>query len=99
MVEAHSSVTDLQAIAGSAAMRTAVALGDDVVAKLRDHMRASGVTSEQAINDRLRVALEPPTEEAATPFVVRSRPMQLRDGMELDDTEGLLDFLDGPARR
>ena len=80
-------------------MRTTVTLDGDVVAKLRIHMRESDVTLEQAINDRLRVALERPAEEAPMPFIVCARPMQLRDGMELDDTEGLLDLLDGPARR
>lgn len=81
-------------------MRTTVTLDDDVVAKLRDRMRESGVTFKEAINDCLRVALERPTaEELATPFTVRARPMHLREGMELDDVEGLLDLLDGPLRR
>ncbi len=81
-------------------MRTTVTLDDDVVAKLRDRMRESGTSFKEAINDCLRVALERPTEdELATPFTVHPRPMQLRDGVELDDVEGLLDLLDGPARR
>lgn len=36
-----------------------------------------------------------PTE----PFVIRSKHMGLRAGIDLDDIEGLLDRLDGPLRR
>ena len=41
----------------------------------------------------------PRAEEIAKPFAVQAQSMGLRAGIDLDDISGLLDFLDGPARR
>jgi len=80
-------------------MRTTVTLEDDVVAKLKDRMARSGASFKEALNDNLRRGLEQPTEdELARPFRVRSRPMGLRPGVELDNIGGLLDLLDGPVK-
>ena len=80
-------------------MRTTVTLEDDIVAKLKDRMARSGASFKEALNDNLRRGLEQPTEdELAKPFRVRSRPMGLRRGVELDNIGGLLDLLDGPVK-
>ncbi|MCY3688480.1 MAG: hypothetical protein OXG90_05780 [Gammaproteobacteria bacterium] len=64
-------------------------LQDDVVAKLKDRMARSGASFKEALNDNLRRGLEQPTEdELARPFRVRSRPMGLRPGVELDNIGG-----------
>lgn len=81
-------------------MRTTVTLDDDVIAKLRDRMHASGATFKDTLNTCLRRGLEQPTDdELAEPFSVEARPMDLRPGIDLDDIHGLLDRLDGDARR
>ena len=81
-------------------MRTTLTLEEDVVAKLREEMRQSRKSFKATVNACLRRGLEVPTEkELAAPFRVEPRRMGLRAGFELDDVGGLLDLLDGPARR
>jgi len=81
-------------------MRTTLTLEDDVATKLRDEMSRTGATLKQVVNDNLRRGFASPSEdELATPFVVKARPMGQRPGIDLDDTSGLIDFLDGLARR
>jgi len=81
-------------------MRTTVTLDDDVIAKLRDRMHASGATFKETLNTCLRRGLEKPTDdELAKPFSIEARPMDLRPGIDLDDIHGFLDLLDGDARR
>lgn len=41
----------------------------------------------------------PRDEDLATTFHIDARSMGLRDGMDIDDITGLLDRLDGAARR
>ena len=77
-------------------LRTTVTLEDDVVANLNDRMARSGASFKEALNDSLRRGLELPTEdELVRPFRVRSRPMGVRRGVELDNIGELLDLLDG----
>ena len=75
-------------------------LDDDVAAKLRDEMSRSQRSMKEVLNMFLRRGLETPRDEdLATPFHIDARAMGLRDGMDLDDISGLLDRLDGAARR
>lgn len=79
-------------------MRTTVTLDDDVVAKLRDRVNASGSSFKDTINACLRQGLESSSDEGhPQPFVVKARPMGLRPGFDLSDVGGLLDILDGPV--
>ena len=81
-------------------MRTTLTLDDDVAAKVRHEMSRTGATMKQIVNFTLRRGFEAPSEEErSVPFKVEARPMGLRPGFDLDDISGLLDVLDGPARR
>ena len=81
-------------------MRTTLTLDNDVAAKVRDEMGRTGTTMKEIVNHTLRRGFEAPVEEdLAVPFRVEARPMGLRPGFDLDDISGLLDVLDGPARR
>lgn len=81
-------------------MRTTLTLDADVAAKVRDKVARTGASMKQVVNVTLRRGFESPGEaELATSFTVQARPMGLRAGLSLDDVSGLLDLLDGPARR
>jgi hypothetical protein len=81
-------------------MRTTLTLDDDVAAKLKSEMQHQGSTFKETVNHFLRRGLEAPRPEAlARPFRVEPRSLGLRPGVQLDDISGLLDALDGPARR
>ena len=63
-------------------------------------MVRTGATMKHIVNGALRRGFEAPTEEElATPFRLEARRMGLRPEFDLDDISGLLDHLDGPARR
>lgn len=78
--------------------RTTLSLDDDIAGKLDAEVRRTGRPYRAIVNDALRRGLEGP-RPAPEPFRVDARPMGLRSGIDLDDVEGLLDLLDGPARR
>ena len=81
-------------------MRTTLTIDDDVAAKLRDEMAKSQRSLKEVVNAFLRRGLAAPRdEELASPFTVKARPMGLRNGFDLDDIGGLLEFLDGASRR
>ncbi len=81
-------------------MRTTLSLDDDVAERLREETTRRGLSFKETVNSCLRRGLESPSaEELATPFTVEPRPLGLRAGFDLDDIGGLLDLLDGPARR
>ncbi len=81
-------------------MRTTLTLDRDVEAKVRDEMKRTGTTMKQVVNVTLRRGFNAPgEEELATPFKVVARPMGVRAGFDLDDINGLLDVLEGPAHR
>ena len=81
-------------------MRTTLTLDEDVAVRLRHEMARTGAGMKVVVNALLRRGLEAPkAEEIARPFTVQARSMGLKAGMDMDDIAGLLDFLDGPARR
>ena len=81
-------------------MRTTLTLDQDVAAKLRDEMTRTGTSMKDVVNTFLRRGLESPRDEdLASPFTVQARPMGIREGFDIDDISGLLDLLDGVARR
>lgn len=82
-------------------MRTTLTLDDDVAAKLKAEARRSGKSFKETVNELLRSALlgrrRAPSKE---PYRVRTRDLgRLRPGIGLDDVEGLLEQIEGPARR
>jgi hypothetical protein len=72
-------------------------LEDDVTAEIQREVRRSGRSFKAVVNDALRHGLERPSEP--TPFQVTPYEMHRRAGFDIDDIEGLLDRLDGAARR
>ena len=81
-------------------MRTTLTLDEDVAAKLQEETLRRKTSFKTVVNDCLRRGLEAPSEaELAAPFSVEPRPMGLRAGLDLDDIGGLLELLDGAARR
>ncbi len=81
-------------------MRTTLSLDEDVAEKLREETARRRLSFKETVNAILRRGLASPSEEElATPFTVEPRPLGLRAGFDLDDIGGLLDLLDGPARR
>jgi hypothetical protein len=66
------------------AMRTTVTLDLDVEAKLRAAMRERGVSFKAALNDAVRSGLAAGTQQPRRRFRVRSKPMGLRSGVNLD---------------
>lgn len=86
-------------------MRTTVTLDADVEHRLREAMRRQGTSFKQTINDALRRGL---AGEAGgrgdEPFVVESRPLGLRVGLdlsrlrELDEDLEVQEFIQKTAR-
>ena len=64
-------------------MRTTVTLDPDLAAKLRDLARERGVSFKEALNSALRRGLGGGSGEPR-PYRLRSRPMRLRRGIELE---------------
>ena len=81
-------------------MRTTLTLDDDVQAKLAQEARRSGKPFKEVVNHYLRVGLnarllaKPPRK-----FVVRARPMGLREGLSYDSIASLLEQVEGPLHR
>ena len=76
--------------------RTTLTLDDDVADGLATAARRAGRPFRDIVNEVIRRGLHQPTEEP--PFRVAATEMRRRSGVEIDDIEGLLDLLDGPAR-
>ena len=81
--------------------RTTLTLDDDVADRLAREARRTGKPYRAVVNEAIRRGLEAQDggPVARPTFLVKARPMGLRPGIDLSDIEGLLDALDGPARR
>jgi hypothetical protein len=64
-------------------MRTTVTLDPDVAAKLRALARERGISFKEALNTSVRRGLSP-GRGAARPYRVPTRPLGLREGVDLD---------------
>lgn len=77
-------------------MRTTIRLDDDLLAAAKRRANEHGTTLTQVIEDALREALarEPavPEEWVSLPSV---HDAKLRPGVDLDDSAGLRDLMDG----
>lgn len=82
-------------------MRTTLTLDDDVAARLRNEARRSDRSFKEVVNGLLRFALNAMKTKpsASIRFVVRTRPLMPRPGLNFDNIEELLDQVDGPLRR
>ena len=86
-------------------MRTTVTLDADVEQLLREEMRRQGKGFKETLNDALRRGLGlVGLESEPGPFVVESRPLRLRTGLdparlrELDDDLEIVELLRKTAR-
>lgn len=81
-------------------MRTTLTLDDDVHARLEIEARREGKSFKEVVNHYLRVGLTAPQISAPKPkFVVRARPMGLREGLTAASVADLLEQLEGPLHR
>ena len=81
-------------------MRTTLTLDDDVQAKLDQEARRSGKFFKEVVNYYLRLGIH--ARHSANPprkFVVRARPMGLREELPSESIASLLEQLEGPLHR
>jgi hypothetical protein len=65
-------------------MRTTITLDEDLAAKLRALARERGVSFKEALNSTLRLGLARGEGGAPRPYKLRTRPLRLRPGIDLD---------------
>ena len=79
-------------------MRTTVTLDEDVERMLRKAMHSSRRSFKQTLNAALRAGLtEKPVRARRVPFVVKARPMGLREGVDPTSLNKLADDLEVDA--
>lgn len=79
-------------------MRTTLTLDEDIVAKLRQRCRHTGLPFRTVVNEVLRLGLS--VEQTLAPeesFYAQARSLGLRPGIQLDNIGELLEQLEGPA--
>ena len=69
-------------------MRTTVTLDPDLAAKLRALTRERGVSFKDALNGALRRGLSSGPAASAASYQLRSKPMGLRHGVDVDKALG-----------
>ena len=80
-------------------MRTTLTLDEDVAKLLDKEVRRSGNSFKQVVNHFLRLGLTGRKRLPRKPFVVKPMNLGLPPGLSFDNTEELLDYLEGPYRR
>ena len=80
-------------------MRTTLSLDDDVARLLNKESRRSGASFKQVVNHFLRLGLMAAKEPPKKPFVVKPINLGLPSGLNYDNVEQLLEFLEGPEYR
>ena len=81
-------------------MRTTLTLDDDVAFGLKRVQDADPDRSfKQIVNDLLRNGLNGSRPVKKRPFKVTPMKLGLRDGLNIDNIEELLDIVEGPMRR
>jgi hypothetical protein len=79
-------------------VRTTLTLDDDVASLLQMEAHRRGIPIRVAVNEAIRAGLEASRAEDP-PFRVEPHRLGLREGIHLDDIEGLLARLDEGAGR
>lgn len=81
-------------------MRTTVDLEPDVDARLRALARRRGVSLRVVINDALRASVHPATSPPSPPYVLPTRRLGIRAGIDVDKALSLAgDFEDEEIAR
>jgi hypothetical protein len=77
-------------------VKTTLTLDDDVAAKLQAEALKSGQSLDEAVNQFLRYFLSVYQElRTAKPFIVRARPLRLKQGLSYDNISELLEEVEG----
>lgn len=80
-------------------IRTTVTLDEDVLERVKQVSRTTGVPLRQTLNNLLRTALSATDQPTKRVFTVTPSPGGLRQDLSYDDIQGLFDLLDGPEHR
>ncbi len=81
-------------------MRTTITLDEDVASRLKAEVRRTGYPFKRVVNDLLRLAMTTRRKRGpAEPFKVKTRPLGLRPGFNLDRISELIEQLEGPFHR
>lgn len=65
-------------------MRTTVTLDDDLFAKLRNDAHARGVPFKTAVNEAIRVGLQPASADVIQPYRITPEHLGAMPGVNLD---------------
>jgi hypothetical protein len=81
-------------------MRTTLTLDDDVAAKLKAEIRHSGRSFKELVNEFLRLGLNARKQrKPRKPFIVKTRRLHPRPGLNFDNIGELLEQLEGPLHK
>ena len=82
-------------------MRTTLTIDDDVAFGLKRMQESESEKSfKEVVNEVLRRGLtSPKPKQARKKFKVKAYPLNLREGLNLDNIEELLDQVEGPNRK
>ena len=82
-------------------MRTTLTIDDDVAFGLKRMQESErGKSFKEVVNEVLRRGLtSPKPKQGGKKFKVKALPLGLREGLNLDNIEELLDQVEGPNRR
>ncbi len=76
-------------------VRTTLTLEEDVAQRIKKLSQKTGKAFKQLVNELLRHALTAPKQQKPNrPFVVRARPLHMKQGMQIDNIGELLETLD-----
>lgn len=81
-------------------IRTTVTLDEDILERVKQESRSRGTSFKETLNELLRTIL---SGQQAQPirrnFKVRPFETGFTQGLNYDDIEGLIEFLEGPEHR
>ena len=81
-------------------MRTTLSIDDDVAELLQKEVRQSGDSFKETVNRLLRLGLiAAHRPEKRKRFVVKPLNIAFPPGLNLDKTEQILEYLEGPAHK
>lgn len=78
-------------------MRTTLTLDEDVAAKLKSEMRATGKPFKEVVNESIRLGLMAKKQRPRKPFKVRD--IGARMGLNFTNVERMLEEIEGPDYR
>lgn len=81
-------------------MRTTLTIDDSLMAEVKALMRKSGGTFRGTMEEVVRrgIAAIRERRKKPRPYVPTSWPLGIREGLSIDDIQGLFDQIDGPGR-